>query len=244
MNGAAFADLIREKTRTNSSTLTTTELLVLVNSVKEDLAQEIMKRDEGIFGMWQTMNLTASDDTMASREYPLPYENMEICEVRAALDINNPTVFTTLREFNPQQMNKPFDIHDLNNFSSCPSYEVFRQSIWIYAKDIYEIEDGLQLKHIVFPADVTADDITGTNKDNDLSIDLSGLSPRIPRNFHIIWATMVSKMYKENREKPLPLTEGEQQVTETLKDRLDGITNPILERENLSSLPDDSFMQI
>ena len=60
MIGTTFATYIREKTKTNSTTLTDAKLVVLANVVKDDLAAKIISNvDEGYFDMEMLRDLEA-----------------------------------------------------------------------------------------------------------------------------------------------------------------------------------------
>ena len=60
MKGTTFASYIREKTKTNSNTLTDAKLLIFANTVKDDIAEAIVTEvDEDYFIMVCMQNQAA-----------------------------------------------------------------------------------------------------------------------------------------------------------------------------------------
>lgn len=242
MTGTTFAALVRLMTRTNSTTLSNADIVLMGNVIKDDIAKEITKVDEDFFGGIAQRDLVASDASdMTSREYSLPENILKVKKVEAKLDGTN---WIPLTEFNLNQYKRTTNESEiLLNFSNEKGkafYDIFRKSLWIYSGAITATTLGLQLWQIVFPADITTDTLSGST---DLSVDPTTSTAGLPRQFHEIWATKCSIMYKSNREKPIPLTESEQNVDKAFKLAMSSITNPNLDRENAAELPDDTALQ-
>jgi len=91
MTGTTFASYIREKTKTNSTTLTDARIVVLANVVKDDLAGKIITNvDEGYFDMEMVTDLEAG-----IRDYS--FENDIVKNLKyahALLDGTNPAYLT------------------------------------------------------------------------------------------------------------------------------------------------------
>ena len=51
MTSKQFADYIRKKTKTNSSTFTDADILLYANIIKDDIAKEVNKANEDYFGI-------------------------------------------------------------------------------------------------------------------------------------------------------------------------------------------------
>lgn len=242
MTGTNFAAFVRLLTRTNSTTLSNADIVLMANVIKDDIAKEIIKVDEDFFGGIAQRDLVASDASdMTSREYSLPENILKVKKVEAKLDGTN---WIPLSEFNLNQYKRTTNESEIllsfANENGKAFYDLFRKSLWIYSGAITATTLGLQLWQIVFPADITTDTLSGST---DLSTDPSTSTAGLPRQFHKIWATKCSIMYKSNREKPIPLTQSEQSVDKDFKLAMSSITNLNLDRENSGELPDDTALQ-
>lgn len=203
MTGSKFASYIRELTRTNSTTLPDSTLLLYANSVKDDLALEIVKQNEDYFGVPQTADLVANQ-----REYPFPPNMLaRVRYVEAYLGGE----WIPLETFDLGQYSRTTNeaaiTETFSNTQNHAFYDVFRNSIFIYSGIIEAVDEGLKIWAIEFPADITAaqlaDDVI------DLSVDPSATTSGMPREVHGIWAEQVAIRWKESREKPMPLTQRE-----------------------------------
>lgn len=248
MIGTNFADLIREYTRTNSTTLTDATILLLANVVKDDFAKEIIKADEDLFGVVATRDLVASSTSdITKREYSLLEDILKIITVEAQFDGTN---WVKLVELNLAQYGRPTDEATITSlFSNNPfnpphdngaQYDIFRQSLWLYSGTISAVSGGLKMHCIVYPEDLVTGDLSSTN---DLIVASSTTSARIPRQFHELWARKVSILWKSNREKPIPLTQTELSFDRDFTKAMGSITNPNQDRENIAVMPDDSRLQ-
>jgi hypothetical protein len=225
-----FAALIRYKTHTNTTTFTNTDILLLANTFKDDIAAEIAKCNEDYFGMEYLADLK-----VAQREYALPDDLLNnIKRVEAKLNgtdwkILNETDFN-LESFTTEEtaITEAFSGRE-------PGFELFRRSLWILNDSaIIDVTAGLKLWCIIYPADFT--DLTLAT---DMSIDPSNTSHGFPRQFHELLARRVIIDWKSNREKPIALTEHEQNYEYDLKKALDAIKEMNLDRTVIASTPSD-----
>jgi len=242
MTGTNFAALVRLYTRTNSTTFSDAEIVLVANTVKDDIAKEIIKVDEDFFGGIAFRDLVASDATdMTKREYSLPENILKVKKVEAKLDGTN---WIPLNEFDINKYKRTTNEDEIlahfANEDGKAFYDIFRKSLWIYSGAITACTLGLQLWQIVFPADITTGTLSGST---DLSADPTTTSAGLPRQFHELWARKVSIIYKSNREKPIPLTQSEQSVDKDFKKAMSSITDINLDRENVAELPDDTYLQ-
>lgn len=243
MTGTNLAALVRNYTRTNSTTFPDSEIVLLGNVVKDDIAKEIVKVDEDYGAVPATRDLVASstsDPTL--REYSLPEDIMKMLRVEAKF---NGTDWVKLIELNLAQYKRATDEATITSlFSNNPAsesdrgaqYDIFRGSLVIYSGTISAVTAGLKLLFIEFPADIATDDLSGTS---DLSLPPTTTSWQIPRQFHELWARRISILWKSNREKPIPLTERELSYERDFRKALSSITNPNQDRDNLGILPSD-----
>lgn len=202
MTPAKLAEYVRFKTRTNSTTLTDAELIIMVNQVKDRLILEALEADEDIFLVPTTQNLVANQ-----REYPLLSTQLSrIKRVEAKLDGNN---FVKLNEFDLPQHKYPVsteaDITDkFGNEEGRAFFDIMRESIWIYSGTITNVTNGLRIW-----INTQVPDITSMTSTTDMSIDPSNTTHGIPMPLHKVLADGVVIMWKESREKPIALSDTE-----------------------------------
>jgi len=239
MTGANFASLVRFYTRTNSTTFTDANLVLIANTVKDDFAKEITKADEDIFGVSATRDLIAST---TSREYDLPSDLMKIKRVEAMFDGTNWVKLfeKDLTDFRRAIGNETAITSQFSNKEGEAFYELFRKSLWLYSGTIAAVTSGLKLWYIMYPEDLTTDDLSGSV---DLSTDPDTTSAQIPRELHELWARRISITWKSTRDKPIPLTETERLFGDDFKSAMEAITNPNLDRSIEGKIPDDSHLQ-
>lgn len=230
MTPATFASYIRYKTRTNTTTLSDADLLVLANAVKDDICKEVTKANEDIFGIKMLRNLEAG-----IRNYQFPTDilnNMKY--LQAKLDGTTQKVLT---QFDVNTYKRPTDeTHILENWAGKePQFDVFGGELIIYSDSaIIDVTDGLELWAMIYPEDLTS--FSGTN---DLSIGSTTTSFGMPRQLHNVWATKVIVEYKTSREKPIPLTEKEQLVDNDLQEAINALKGADLNRSIVASMPDE-----
>lgn len=238
MTGTNFAALIREYTRTNSTTLPDSKLVLLANTVKDDFAPSIKDADEDLFGVIATRDLIAS---ATSREYSQPDDNLRIIRVEATFDGSHPV---KLGELNLALYKRTTDeatiITQFSNQDNKCFYDIYRKSLWLYSGTITAVGNGLKLFYIAYPVDISVGDLSGTT---DLSLDPTSTTSQIPRQFHELWARRVSILWKSNRDKPIPLNQQELSFDRDFTKKIGEITNQNEDRENIAQLPDDTKWQ-
>ncbi len=248
MTGVNFASLVRNYTRTNSTTLPDSEIVLLGNVVKDELAPFVIEADEDLFIVPATRNLVASGADFTLREYSLPDDQLGIKRVEAKLDGTN---WIKLTEFDLTQYKYPTTeaetISRFNNSAVLPEnpngarYDIIRKSLWIYSGTISAVTGGLKLWYPAYPSDIAAANLADSS--TDLSVDPDTTHSALPRQLHELWARRISIIWKSNREKPIPLTERELKYEFDLKRKIGSLKNPNKDRENIARLPDDSRLQ-
>lgn len=205
MTGKQFADLIRLRTRTNSTTFTDADVVILANSVKDDLALKIAKDDPSVFNIPMTASMLDNQ-----REYPLPSEVLSnIVDVEAKLDGVNwvQLIPMSLEEYSGTEDEDTIKGKFTNNYGEA-GYIIARNSIKIYSGDISAVADGLRIIVNTFPADIATTTLAVTA--SDMCVDPSTTTFALPRELHNVWADGVVIGWKSSREKPIPLTRSEQ----------------------------------
>lgn len=232
MTGTNFASLIRLYTRTNSTTLTNADIVLLANTVKDDFAKEVIKADEGLFGVSATRDLVAS---ATSREYSLPDDFLTMERLEAELDGSNwiPLTEMTLTQYHKQTTETEI-VSQFSNSEGEAFYDIFRRSFFIYSGTVIATTAGMKLWYIAYPADISAGTLSETT---DMSLDPTTTTSAIPRPLHELWARKVSILWKSSREKPIPLTEQELNFNVDFRKAISALTNPNKDRTTQASLP-------
>lgn len=224
-----FVNYIRYHTKTNSTTFPDADILALANPIKDDLAKEILRANEDIFGMEYLRDLVAGQ-----REYSLPNELLnQIKYVEAKLDGTN---WKKLTETDLSQYGYPTDETNIRYYYSGKyNFDIFRNSLWILNGDaIISVVEGLKLWAIQFPEDLTT--LSGST---DMSVPTSNITVAMPKVSHEIWARKIIIAYKESKEKPIPLTEREQIVDKDLTLMLNSLRGLNLDRAVQATIPKD-----
>ena len=232
MTAVQFAEYVRLKTRTNSTTFSDADIVILMRQRQDEIAQAILKTDEDILLIPLTTSLVADQ-----RDYPFPTTILSrIKRVEAKLDGTN---FIKLEELDITQLKVPIatETDITNNFTNLEGgafFDLLRKSIYIYSGSITAVTDGLKLWCDTWPTAVT--DLTGTV---DLSIDPTSTTHGIPRAMHEIWARGVIIDYKQGKEKPIALSEREQSYEKDLAKAVATLKHGNLDREVIADVPED-----
>lgn len=231
MKYTEFATYIRFHTKTDSTTLPDADLVALANVKKDDIAKEIAKTNEDIFGMWYLRDLEAN-----VREYSFPASILANIKAVEASVANAGTEFKKFTEFDMTQYRGTTVEADIRlAFSGKYQFDIFRKSLWLYTGEaIVAVADGLKLWAIQYPADLTEAKLASTD---DMSVDPTTTTHGMPREAHEIWARAVIIEYKNSKEKPIPLTEKELSYDKDLQLVLNSIKGTNLDRQNTGAVP-------
>lgn len=230
------ASYIRLKTRTNSTTFTDADMLILFNLKKDEVCQRALETDEDIFLVPTYMNLVADQ-----REYPLNSNILAgIKRVEAKLDGTN---YIKLNSFDLTNHDKPVTgetniTYYFSNNEGEAFYDIMRKAIWIYSGTITAVTDGLRVWVNTWPADLSS--MVGST---DMSVDPSTTTHGVPREVHKVIMDGVVIEWKTSREKPIPLTEREQSWEFDLEKSIQTLKHADYDREITGDLPDNIVMQ-
>ena len=232
MTGKEFVDLVRLYTRTNSTTLSNADLILLANARLEELARSVLKADEDVLTLPMTTNLIAG-----RREYPLPVGLLSrIKYVEICFDGTN---WVHLDEFDLNKYRRTSDESTiLANFSNEKGhcfYDIDRKSLWIYSGTITAIVGGMKLWCNTYMAKLDNNRIADNS--TDLSTDPTSVTHGVPRELHEIWARGVSIDWKSTRQKPIPLTERELNYKVDLQDCVMTMQHGNYDRSVYASIP-------
>lgn len=229
MTPVKFATLVRYYTKTNSTTFTSEDILVLANIFKDDICAQIAKEvGEDYFGLRFERDLVAGQ-----REYDLPNELMgRIKYVQVKLDGTN---WEKLNETDLSIYGKSIDEStiQLEYGEKDPEFDFWDQGLYILSGDaIIAVTDGLKIWAIIYPSDIA--NLTGTN---DLSVNPDDYTHGIPKPAHELLARRVSIAYKSSKDKPIPLSEKEKLYEVDLAQAIQNLKDANLDRSVLPSLP-------
>jgi hypothetical protein len=240
MTGTQLATDIRRRTNTSSTTLPDATLLPIVNFVKDEICTRITQKEETLFVIPSLQNLVASD--INAREYALPDDvlnnlvTVEIDPVGTA----SPLAYKICQEIPLGQAIKITggltEGNITNSFNNTtPYFFRTRRSIFILSAAIAAVTNGLKIRYRSYPTDLA--NVTGVT---GLEVDPSTTTFGVPRQFHYLWAMKVAIEWKQNRAKPIPLSQDEQTWNDDMTFRLDEIKKGNLTSEETGQFPSTS----
>ncbi len=226
-----FAALIRYYTKTNSTTFTDADILVLANIFKDDIAGLISKEvGEDYFGLRFERDLEAGQ-----REYDLPAEMMSRLKyVQTKLDGTN---WQKLKETDLSTYGEALDEATIQSIYSdkSPEFDLWDNGIYILSGDaITYVENGLKIWAIIFPSDFA--NLTSTE---DMSTNPDDYTHGFPRQFHELLARRISIAYKSSKDRPIPLSEKERLYEVDLMTQIQTMKDANLDRSTIPSVPYD-----
>jgi hypothetical protein len=230
MTPAAAAAYIRYRTRTNSTTFSDANMLILWNVVKNEIIQRALETDEDIFLVPTYMNLVADQ-----REYPLNSNILSrIKRVEAKLDGTNwlkLTSFDLVNHDYPVTTEANITAHFANDEGDC-FYDIMRKAIWIYSGTITAVTSGLRVWVNTWVADVT--DMAGLT---DMSVDPSTTTHGTPKELHKVICEGVIIEWKGALEKPIPLTDNELLHERNIEKAFQTLKKASYDTEVIGSMP-------
>jgi hypothetical protein len=231
MTHAEFARYIRLNTRTDSVTFPDADILLYANIVKNDIAKEIKKANEDYFGIELTRNLEAG-----KRNYGFPrYQLSQIKMVQAKLDGVH---WSRLYEFDVNSYKGTTDEDAIRaNFAGkLPQFDIFGGELVIYNDSaIADVDGGLKVWSIIFPENLTDLSLT-----TDMNIPSDNNNFAMPTELHEIWAIRVQCLYKNSKEKPIPLNEREANIKVEQQEAINSLKNQNMDRTVTATMGDTS----
>jgi len=230
MKFTEYAALIRKRTGTNDTTLPDADIIVYTNPHLSVLAQKIVEANEDVFGMPMTRNLIAGQ-----REYGLGSTVVKIKRLEAKIDGTNWYVYDEIDLLDFDGATAESDI--TSEFADKYRFLIFRESLWLMTGTaITAVTKGIKLWAIVFPDNYEAADLASAD---DMGEPRSTTSNGLPRQFHNFLVNDVVIDIKENQDNPIPLTQGELNHREDLKEALNALRGMNLDRQTVPTMPLD-----
>jgi len=232
MTPTALASYVRLKTRTNSTTLTNADLIILANVVKDKLVARALEADEDLFLVPTYLNLVLNQ-----REYPLHSDLLSrIKRVEAKLDGTN---FIKLYEFDLPQYKGVISteadiVAHFGNLEKMAFFDIMRNSIWIYSGTITAVTAGLKIWLNTQVADITSMVAT-----TDMSVDPSTTTHGVPRALHKVLGDGMVIEWKGSREKPIALNQMEQKHDLEIDRAVACLKRANYDRDTIGLVPED-----
>lgn len=235
MKGTTFVGFIRKQTKTNATTFTDAEIVSYANVVKDELAAEIASNvDEKYFEIELTRDLEAG-----VRDYTFPNDmlvHMTFAQVSFDGEAWHPMREADLSHLTDTAILTESYITDLYAMKK-PEFYISGRSLKILSNDsIVNVSGGLKILAEIYPEELTTGDLSSGN---DLSVPSSNITHRLPRQVHLHWATKVVILYKQGKEKPIPLTQQEQRIDIDLQGAMTKLAPRNTDRSFVASVPQD-----
>ncbi len=225
MTGQELADLIRYKTRTNSTTFSNTDMLPLVISFMDEISAMIVEEDAGYFLVPATFNLVKDQ-----REYGFSDDQlnrMHKLEIKfASGDSRFPSRY--VKDYYQSETESEI-IKRFTNAEGEFAHTIRRRAVFILSGSIIAVTDGGRLWYYAYPADPS---LTGNT---NLQVDPSTTTFGFPRPFQELLARRVSIEYKSRNT--IKLNRKELEYDKDLRVQLIAISTNDASGEVIASFP-------
>lgn len=233
MTSQELAAYIREKTRTNSTTLTDSQIIALASVHMDSFAEEIAKANEDFFAIERTGALVADQ-----RSYTLGDDVISLKTVEVKLDGSS---YVRLDPFDITELKMPTAEAQIRQYFAGrdPQYDLFNKAFVIYSEQaILTVADpGYKIRVIIYPAHLSA---IGTT---DMSADPTATTRGFPRQFHELLGRRIIIDWKQSRDKPIPLTQQEQNFDKDFALKVNAIRNINTDHSFVAEVPYDDGSQ-
>jgi len=206
-------------------------MLPLVNTVKDDFASAIVERNAGYFLIPSTFDLVADqreygfDDDLLNRIYKL---ELKFAAADSRFKAN------WIKYYNGSETESEIT----KNYTNSPgefAYTIRRRALFILSGTIIAVTGGGRLQSYIYPADLA--NMTGST---GLEVDPSTTSFGVPRQFHELWARMVSILWKARPGNKIPMSKLEKRFDKDFEIALQAISRPDESAEIIGELPDST----
>lgn len=218
MTTTEFATLVRYKTKTNSTTFTDAQILLLMNIFKNEIASKIVERNADYFLTSETFNLVASSTTRIYSFNANILARMHKLEIKfSSTDSRFPSKY--IKNYSGSETESEI-VKNYTNSEGGFAHTIRGKGIFILSGTITAVTDGGQIFYYLYPADFAA-----LNGSTDMAVDPSASTFGFPRQFHELLARRVSIEWKGAQPKPVPLNRHELNFEYDLQLALDSIAH-------------------
>lgn len=227
MTGTQLAALIRYKTKTNSKTFTSDDMLPLVKAGLDEIASLITQKNQMYFAIPAKENLVADQ-----REYAIGDDMLNsLIKVECMfVDGDAYIPLVAIKGYEGSETESEI-VADYANVKGECFYFVKRRAIYILSGTISAITKGLRYWYLSYPA------YPSLSGGTDMAVDPSTTTHGFPKQFHELLARWVSIEWKCSQPRPIPLSEKERNYERDLEKQLIAISRVNLDLEEVGELP-------
>lgn len=239
MQFTQFLADFRLKTWTDEYSFPLENVITLTNGVLEEIHLLATNSEISEDHFWRVFT---RDLAVWVRKYDLPHDLKSI--KRVDLIIDGKLEYATEKDMssiNLTTLSSETDIQETMRGLK-PIYEIFGRSIYFYTRGaIVTTTWGINIHGIQYPSMVETSDFDSSR---DMSEPRDATAQGIPRTLHgiILFRSVID--YKESREKPIPLTQTEQNYVGRLKDVLKSHKVFNTDRKYKMSEPNDGYRNL
>ena len=228
MTSTQLNTLINYKAKTNDTTFTQADKLVLVNLFKDEIASLVVERNAGYFLIPATFDLVADQREYAFSDNQL--NRMHKLEIKfSSSDSRFPSNY--IKDYNGSETESEIVKNFSNSFGGF-AHTIRRRGVFILSGTISAVTGGGRLWFHLYPADLA--NLTGST---DLASEPSTTTFGFPRQFHELLARRVVIEYKGRQSKPIALSPMENNFERDLQKQLDAISSVDNSGEVIGEMP-------
>lgn len=228
MTGTQLNTLVNFKCRTNDTTFTQADKLVLVNLFKDEMASMIVERNAGFFLVPSTFDLVAD-----RREYAIGDDLLNRIQKVELKFSSSDSRFPS--KYIKDYLGSETESEIVKNFSNAENgfaHTIRRRALFILSGTITSVTGGGRIWAHIFPGDLA--NLTGST---GLEVDPTTTSFGFPRQFHELLARRIAIEYKGRQPKPIPLSPMEVNYERDLEKQLAAISHVDNSGEIIAELP-------
>lgn len=227
MTPLQLATLVRHKTKTNSTTFTDADMLVLANLGKDEIAGKIADKRQEAFNVEEY-----SDLALDTRTVPFKSATMNsLIRVEFKFTSTGDYVLGNPTKLSHEQI--PTQESIIVNYYNNDNPEYFVRDKWIYILSgaIVAVTNGVKWIYKKFPTDLA----NLTEATTDMSAAASATSLGFPKEFHELLADWISIQYKDRNT--IALTKKENDFDNRLISKIDEFSVVNVDEQVLGGIP-------
>ena len=195
MTPAQLNTYVNRIARTNDTTFTQADKLILANLYKDEISSAISKKHTTYFHLTALQNLVASS-TLASREYAFPTAVMNnLLWLEVAFTTDTPLKYIKVPPISRYALKHALtEAQITNNFSNeAPRYLRRARFIVLLSGTVIAVTSGMRVTYVRWPSDLA----NMTEASTDMDTDPSSTTFGFPRRFHQLLGDRMGIHYKE-----------------------------------------------
>lgn len=217
-----YANLIRRRTNTDSTTLPDSDIVLFTNAYLPTLSTRINETASKLLGVTAYQDLVADQ-----REYPFPEDKYgSVLQIEAKL-ASNYTDWVRLIPVDIELLDIPLDEDSITTYFSnaqgSAKYADFRDSFFIYSGELDDVTDGIRMFYQGRIEPIASSHLS-LNQEMNLPISSSeNWKHGIPVEFQELMARYVQIQWKTAGDRNISLSENEMRWEEDMRERLEAL---------------------